>query len=174
MKQCRGCHLTKDESEFYVDKRRMSTRARCKICCKNYQANEGKSGHLAATKRYQQTPSARQKALVRIKRYHKTPKGRLVSRQIDRRKRERKMMLDCQFTHEHVQLVCERFQNRCFNCGQSERLEIDHHYPLSKGFGLSLKNAVLLCKLCNASKHDKMPEDFYTLEQLNQLQQLLT
>lgn len=66
------------------------------------------------------------------------------------------------------------FGNLCFNCNSSDRLEIDHHYPLSIGFPLTTDNAVLLCKSCNTSKGNKMPEVFYTKEQIDRLEWILS
>ena len=63
-----------------------------------------------------------------------------------------------------------KFNNQCFNCKSTEKLSVDHHYPLSKGFSLSINNAVLLCKSCNSSKSIKLPEYFYSPEQLTDLQ----
>lgn len=66
-------------------------------------------------------------------------------------------------------MVEDKFGGVCFNCGSSDDLAIDHHYPLSLGFGMYEGNAVLLCKVCNSAKHNKLPEDFYTTKQLNEL-----
>lgn len=66
--------------------------------------------------------------------------------------------------------IMNKFNNRCFKCNSSEKLEIDHHYPLSKGNAISSDNAVLLCMKCNRSKSNKMPEQFYTEEELLNLQ----
>lgn len=65
------------------------------------------------------------------------------------------------------------FVNLCANCYSNKNLEIDHHYPLSKGFELTVNNAVLLCKTCNTSKGSKRPEDFYSKDKLNQIEWIL-
>lgn len=62
------------------------------------------------------------------------------------------------------------FTFKCFNCNSTDRLEIDHFYPLSKGNALTRKNAILLCRSCNAKKRDKLPVNFFTQDQLNDLQ----
>jgi 5-methylcytosine-specific restriction endonuclease McrA len=66
------------------------------------------------------------------------------------------------------------FDNKCFNCDSIKKLCIDHHYPASKGFGLSLDNAVLLCNSCNSSKNNKLPHEFYSNSKLEQLNYILT
>ena len=45
-------------------------------------------------------------------------------------------------------------QPTCVICGRSEKLEIDHVKPLSKGFGLEPGNVVILCSKCNGEKSD--------------------
>ena len=66
--------------------------------------------------------------------------------------------------------VRNKFKNKCFVCNSVNRLAIDHHYPLSKGFALTIDNAVLLCQSCNSKKRTKLPESFYSPEQLIDLQ----
>ena len=84
-----------------------------------------------------------------------------------------KRALDEDFSAEDELITFARFDNKCFRCGSCENLAIDHNKPLSKGFKLDLTNAVLLCKSCNSKKHTKMPEDFYSLEELLLLEDIL-
>ena len=90
-------------------------------------------------------------------------------RALVRRRRERKRKLDANFTHELELKVRDRFSNKCFKCNSNKRLELDHHNALVKGNGLSLTNAVLLCRYCNSSKGAKDPKDFYNKKQLKAL-----
>lgn len=185
MKICYLCHTDKPATDFYKDRTRPDgLSSRCKECDKlkiaKYQTtSNGKAtrkryrqstkGRLAKQrddKRYYQTERGRRARFSAVQRYEMTDKARLVHQQSARRRRERKRSLDLQFTAKDAKIVYERFGNVCFNCGGTDRLQIDHNKPLSLGYGLSLSNAVLLCKSCNSSKHDKMPEDFYSLEQL--------
>lgn len=69
-------------------------------------------------------------------------------------------------------LIRQAFNNICFNCGSPDDLCIDHHKPLSKGFALSLDNAALLCRSCNSSKGNKMPEEFYSKDKLESLKRI--
>jgi 5-methylcytosine-specific restriction endonuclease McrA len=107
------------------------------------------------------------------RKYFSSEKFLTLARHKERRRRELKKAVDSIFTIQDAAFVKNKFQNICFNCGSSERLSIDHHYPLSKGFGLSIKNAVLLCKSCNSSKNNRFPEEFYTEEKLNKLKEFL-
>lgn len=43
----------------------------------------------------------------------------------------------------------------CTHCGASERLEVDHIVPVSKGGKTEISNLQPLCRSCNASKGDR-------------------
>ena len=202
MKICSKCKLEKHETEFCVRKDRLcGFRSQCKACDLIYlktargkqahkryaQSDKGRESACRRYKRYYQTDNGKTLILRRsleyaktsigkeaLKRYRRSFKGRLMVGQRDRRRRERKHNLDLKLTKVDVQYIYARFYYRCFKCSNPENLQIDHHYPLSKGFGLSLKNAVLLCKQCNISKRDKLPEEFYTINQLIELREKLS
>jgi len=53
--------------------------------------------------------------------------------------------------------VHERDGGQCRQCLATERLEIDHVVPYSKGGATTLDNLQLLCKRCNCVKGAKMP-----------------
>lgn len=61
------------------------------------------------------------------------------------------------------------FGGKCFKCGSTEKLEIDHHIPYSVGGEDTLNNYVLLCQPCNRSKSNKMPKQFYSEKDLERL-----
>lgn len=46
-----------------------------------------------------------------------------------------------------------RYGNRCLCCGTTERLQIDHIVPITKGGTRSIDNLQPLCKSCNCKKH---------------------
>ena len=92
----------------------------------------------------------------------------------NRKRRAMKLQVKEHYTKEDEAFTRDLFNNECFNCGCKENLTIDHHKPLSKGFPLSRLNAVVLCKSCNSSKHDKSPEEFYLFPNLNLLNSILT
>ena len=77
------------------------------------------------------------------------------------------------YTKQDEQYTYELFDGVCYNCGAKEDLCIDHNYPLSRGYALTRKNAVLLCRSCNSSKLDKLPKYFYTNEKLQILKEKL-
>jgi hypothetical protein len=91
-----------------------------------------------------------------------------------RKRREQKRRLHEGFTQVDAERVLAQFGRKCVLCGSKTRLAIDHHLPLSAGYALFFGNAVVLCKVCNARKKDKLPMDFYTVGQLARIQLLLT
>jgi 5-methylcytosine-specific restriction endonuclease McrA len=182
MKICTKCKVQKDVGEFHVRTRHPTgLTSWCKTCIKNYDSSDnGKIAHkryyktkreqiIAKVWNYQNRPQG----VAAQKRYDQSDKGRLSAQQCARRRRERKLNLDMRLTNEDVTLIHKRFNNACACCGSSTNLAIDHHYPLVCGFGLSLSNAVLLCKSCNCSKSNRMPNEFYTPEQLERIESIL-
>jgi hypothetical protein len=73
---------------------------------------------------------------------------------------------------QDIESIYSTFQSKCFRCGSTDRLAIDHHHPLTHGHPLSLSNAVLLCVSCNSSKGTKDPKEFYSPQQRRLLKQL--
>lgn len=58
------------------------------------------------------------------------------------------------------------FKGICYFCGSTKALTIDHH---NNDKPLSIRNGVLLCNSCNATKRQKKPHEFYSATQLNEL-----
>lgn len=105
--------------------------------------------------------------------YFKTENGLKQKRVQNSKRRAKRLELKECFSSYDRELVLKRFSNKCFNCKSLKSLEIDHHYPLSKGFVLTHFNAVLLCKKCNVLKSSKLPEDFYSRKMLLKLNNIL-
>jgi len=173
MKICSKCKIAKHESEFRAKKNKSGSiglRSQCRACDKSYKYSER---GVLADKLYNQSEKCRNTAQARQRRYCQTLDGRLKKQQHCRRRREQKRKIDLQLSVDDITAIYAKFNARCFNCSRQDRLEIDHHYPLSKGYGLAINNAVILCKSCNTSKRNKMPEEFYTEKQLLILNDLL-
>jgi 5-methylcytosine-specific restriction endonuclease McrA len=87
----------------------------------------------------------------------------------------RRKALGERFTKTERKLVLVKFSNRCFKCKATSQkgnpLQIDHHYPLSRGFKLTLDNAVVLCKRCNEAKGSSLPQEFYSTDELELLKE---
>lgn len=53
------------------------------------------------------------------------------------------------------QQILASFSGRCAYCGSTERIEMDHVVPLSKGGQHVASNIVPACKPCNSGKRDR-------------------
>ena len=53
--------------------------------------------------------------------------------------------------------VYERDDNKCVECGATERLTIDHIVPISKGGSNETENLQTMCEPCNGKKGNKVP-----------------
>lgn len=79
-------------------------------------------------------------------------------------------------------LILNCFENKCVKCGSSEDLTLDHYW-LSKNEGGNfimkevesrnlINNTIVLCRKCNAAKSDKSYTDFFSNNQLDNIDQL--
>ena len=86
------------------------------------------------------------------------------------RRRSRKLGLkDEPLTKDQWLSIMNESGWKCSHCGVTLRddncphqRQVDHFFPLSKGFPMSIVNAIVLCKSCNCSKHDKSPFEFFS------------
>lgn len=90
-----------------------------------------------------------------------------------RKRRAQKAKVNENFTIAQAATTRSVFNYRCFNCSSTENLTFDHHRPLIEGNPLEPGNATLLCLSCNSSKRSTPPEEFYSPEQLAELNRLL-
>lgn len=119
-------------------------------------------------KRYEQTEKGRIVRKKQVSKYQRTPKGRLILYMNNVIRRERINGLNDKLPNNIITKIKSIFQNKCFKCSSNNKLSIDHFYPLSKGYGL-LKpkfNACLLCMNCNSKKYNRLPEEFFTKEEI--------
>ena len=93
--------------------------------------------------------------------------------EIRRRRRAKEAEVEENYTPKMEQITRKAFRNKCYNCGSDDDLCIDHHRPLTKGHALTISNAVVLCRVCNGSKSDRNPEDFYGLKKCEALDKKL-
>lgn len=97
--------------------------------------------------------------------------------------RERRLLLREPEVLEHIKdkynqglksLVWERFNHKCFRCGQEldhDEVQVDHTRPLAYLWPID-EHATCLCATCNNHKKDKFPVDFYTSNQLESLSEI--
>jgi 5-methylcytosine-specific restriction endonuclease McrA len=185
-KICRVCGILKDLLEFYPHKGMLDGHLNmCKACSIvkakewNYKNNRKiylkeyyeKNKEKLAKSNKERWWLNRDKNLEASKLWKKNNKDKV--RYSNRKRRELKDMNDFHFLKEHEDLVFSLFGFKCFKCGKDDILCLDHHVPLSKGGKLILGNVSVLCGSCNTSKKDKMPEKYYTKDELYELNILL-
>jgi len=164
MKLCCGCLATKPFEEFRPDKRnRSGVGSRCKECCRVYDRSEKKK---LARRMYRKSSEGK----LAYRRFRFSENGQLANRLARIRRRENEILVGSTLSTSDMKLVHERFDHKCFKCNSMDDLTIDHHYPLSMGYGLSYDNAVLLCRSCNSAKSSRLPEEFYSPEELVRLE----
>ncbi|MCR9205156.1 MAG: HNH endonuclease [Halobacteriovoraceae bacterium] len=75
--------------------------------------------------------------------------------------------------------LLEEFNHQCFGCKRAIKVECDHFFlPKSKGGNLMMLhregywicNTILLCRACNSRKEDKLPQEFFSKEQIQTCQ----
>lgn len=75
---------------------------------------------------------------------------------------------------EFSEYIWKKFNKRCFKCGKKlalDEMHLDHTMPLAYLYRLD-ETATCLCAEHNSSKRDHFPVDFYTQDELVQLQQI--
>ena len=173
MKVCKECKIEKDITCFHKNKGGKygvkSICAECKSAYNKIHYKENTEKTLLRSKnRYKE-----KKDIIKEqhKKYQKANKD-LYSR-ARRKRRASQAEVEENFTSEQAREAMERFNHKCFNCDSEDKLHIDHHRPLSKGYALTPSNAVILCEDCNLTKHAKNQEDFYDKDKYEKLENKL-
>lgn len=170
MKTCKKCNIEQDLDNFYTHKNMKDGHLNeCKACF-NSRVKPNSPEYMKSY--YNKNKNKwkdcwwrnREKNLERSRKWKKENKDKV--NELNRKRRELKIVSDYKFSIEEGESIKLIFQNKCFRCGSTKRLCLDHHYPLSKGYQLQKYNCVLLCSSCNSQKKDKLPEEFYTLDEL--------
>ena len=173
MKICIMCGTEKPFDQYSSDKsRKDGLNNKCKECDRKKVRAYYKK-HAKEMNRY-----SRQWYKDNIDRVRKWKKDNKESqdeyKRISRRKRRAlKLKIEENYTKEDERYTRSLFNNCCANCGSTDNLTIDHHYPLSEGNALTRSNAVVLCGCCNSRKHTKQPQDFYSPEVLQFIEEKL-
>ena len=147
------------ERQYYEDNREMYRQY--------YENNKEKIS--AATRQYYKDNKKKIAAIKKI--YYANNKEKIAV--YKRKRRARKFNVNENYTETDKKFTMDLFGNKCFRCNIVQDLCVDHHFPLSKGHALTRTNAVILCRSCNASKHDKLPKDFYTSKELIKVNSIL-
>lgn len=71
------------------------------------------------------------------------------------RMRARQLGLTEHFTDQEWEQLCQQYEGKCLNCGDSDNLQPDHIIALSKGGPNTIDNIQPLCGKCNYEKRAK-------------------
>lgn len=61
-------------------------------------------------------------------------------------------------TKQEWQMILEKYDHKCLRCGSTDRIEADHVIPISRGGKNVASNIQPLCRICNASKHNRIKD----------------
>ena len=180
MKECTSCHKLLELKMFGKKTQNIGgLYNQCKECIntrsKIYKKTGQEKNKITVKKYYLEH---KQKIREYHRQYMQEPSRILSERSRQREKRRQRSALKRQlkesYTIQDEAYTISLFNHCCANCGSTDRLQIDHHNPLSKGNVLSKNNAVVLCISCNSGKRDKLPEEFYTPEKLQWITEKLS
>ena len=150
----------------------------CRECGVSYRQGEN---YERQVERYNHSDYYKQNVVVKYRatgahrrnnqKYQTTEKGHATSRAAQRKRRAQKKAVGEHYTTIDEQITFAIFGKQCFICGSINDLTMDHYYCLNDGHPLTITNAVPLCGICNSSKGTRLPQDFYTALQMQQIQQ---
>ncbi len=167
---CTKCKVTLpcDINNFRKNKRSITGfTTQCRACMLDY---DRLPEQKAKSKEYRNRPEIKEKHKQYVKQHQIDNPGVYIT--ATSKYNAKKKDVNEEFTSEDRRLVYIRFNNKCYNCGYTEWLEVDHFRPISKGNPLTDNNAVILCRYCNASKRDSDPEGFFSEEQMKELSEV--
>jgi 5-methylcytosine-specific restriction endonuclease McrA len=178
VKVCTKCECSKEESQFYKNKRFGLTHW-CKYCFKQSeqirkQVNplefKARASDRAMNTYYRYHEAYKEKLRNRaktteskayVKSWRQTPKGKAVVARMNA-KRHELTKNDSPLSWTDIQFLVELQHNECIGCARTFSNELpytlDHIHPLSKGGVLRLDNVQLLCRSCNSSKGNRTTE----------------
>jgi 5-methylcytosine-specific restriction endonuclease McrA len=152
----------------------------CSDECKRAKINEAKARYRAANlKKHAATNSAwnkahRTEANAATDRWRERNRERFLQQQRSynqrrqtppeataeyqrRRRAAKKSSMIGRITPDLLAAKCAYWGNRCWSCGSTDRVELDHVKPLSKGGAHCLANIRPVCRSCNAMKNARWP-----------------
>lgn len=138
----------------YLRHNRESRREQVNAQAREYRWHNPERHKQADRRSYQKHAETRRLHARRYKREH-----REYYTLLENQRRTRKVALPDTLTIEERKAKLSI--GRCFFCGTTENLTLDHFVPISadnnNACGTTLANTILLCRKCNSSKYNKMP-----------------
>lgn len=172
---CPSCNTDQDVSKFKLVHNRKKTKFyRVKDCNKcRHKKRFLKDREWRKSYRDEPQNKLKQKKYHPLWRLKNKDKVRILGLKYSTRRTCKVKEISEVYSERDFKITKLLFSNLCFKCKTGKSLTLDHHYPLSKGYPLSIENAVILCKSCNSSKSVKLPYEFYTKDELNSVEYIL-
>jgi len=144
---------------------------------KDYVNNRNENAKQWQKNKRRTDPNWRDKNSDIAKKYYESIKHtehhKEIRRKFVRTRRARKLKVNERYTTLDEKYTKLLFNNECAICKSTEKLCIDHWYPLDKGYALSRTNAVLLCRKCNRNKSNYFPNECLPIETVNLIENKL-
>ena len=162
VKKCTKCGVIKPRSEFYK-KTETTIQPACKTCFtqlnKDYYL---KNKHKIVVKKKEYYNNHKEIIISRITKWNKNNPDKRVKYMVvvNAVRRGRKLANGGSFTAKEWKDLIVKHNNKCYYCGCTGKLTIDHFIPLSKGGTNSINNIVPACGVCNTLKGNKLPEQW--------------
>jgi Restriction endonuclease len=91
---------------------------------------------------------------------NKRAQGRIYSKKNPDKNRARNQKRRARIANAKTYLVTSQeikrlYSSQCLFCGRSDRIDLDHAIPLSRGGDHSIGNLIPLCDNCNSTKYNK-------------------
>ena len=126
----------------------------------HYQKNKNK--HREKNKRHYEQNKKSYRARTIKWREKNADKYKKINRDGSIRRRARTAGLLSSFTSNQWQQCLTYFNHQCAYCGSTESLEQEHVIPVSRGGHYTPDNIIPACRSCNASKNNKIMQDWFT------------
>lgn len=128
-----------------------------------YRENNERARASEAERRAQPGHAERHQEYLRA--YYTRPYALAKRREVSRRVAQERLALlralPATLTEEEWTGCLEHFDWSCAYCGaQAERLEQDHFIPITADGPYTASNIIVSCRTCNASKGNRMPQDW--------------
>ena len=131
----------------------------CRKCYKQHWNDQNMQHIIEYNDQWDADHPERRKATEQ--RYDSSPRGRVIN-QINRQLRlaRIKQAPGDGLPIEEWERILEEHHHRCYYCGASGKMTIEHMVPLSRGGAHDSSNIVPACEHCNKSKNTKTAEEF--------------
>lgn len=99
-------------------------------------------------------------------------KNKEIYKMYTQKYRARKNSLISNFTTDQWQQCLTHFNHQCAYCGSTESLEQEHVIPVSRGGHYTPDNIIPACRSCNASKNNKIMQDWFTQHEIYSVERM--